>query len=122
MLDYLDGGNVGGIYGERLDGVERTLSNNWESVWRKDDWNAFRVRMEGEAPRITVWLNGAKITEFQDTANHAAGGATDGMIGVQGARRSELGEGRLSPLSQHRCQSTEVETQLPKGVLRYARR
>ena len=83
MLDYLDGGNVGGVYGERLDGVERTLSNNWESVWRKDDWNAFRVRMEGEAPRITVWLNGTKITEFQDTANHAAGGATDGMIGVQ---------------------------------------
>ncbi len=83
MLDYLDGGNVGGVYGERLEGVERTLSRDWEKVWRKDDWNAMRVRMEGEAPRITVWLNGTKITEFQDTANHAAGGATDGMIGLQ---------------------------------------
>lgn len=83
MLDYRDGGNIGGVYGERLQGVKTTNSEGWEAVWRKNDWNELRVRMEGEAPRITVWLNGTKITEFQDTANHAAGGARDGMIGVQ---------------------------------------
>ena len=83
MLDYRDGGNVGGVYGERLEGVETTNSEGWEAVWRKDDWNQLRVRMEGEAPSITVWLNGTKITEFEDTANHAGGGAPDGMIGVQ---------------------------------------
>ena len=83
MLDYVEGGSIGGIYGERLKGVEKTLSNNWQAVWRKNDWNAVRIRMEGQAPTITVWLNGSKITEFQDTANHSAGEAVDGMIGVQ---------------------------------------
>ena len=83
MLDYLEGGNIGGIYGERLEGVEATFSQGWEDVWKKDDWNAIRARMVGNPPHITVWLNGKKITDFQDTANHAAGGAEDGMIAVQ---------------------------------------
>jgi hypothetical protein len=83
MLDYLEGGSIGGVYGERLEGVEITEQAGWKDAWRKDDWNALRVRMEGATPRITVWLNGKKITEFEDTANHAAGGATDGMIALQ---------------------------------------
>jgi hypothetical protein len=83
MLDYLEGGNIGGIYGERLEGVKAMPSQGWEKVWKKDDWNALRARMEGNPPHIQVWLNGSKITDFQDTANHAAGGAEDGMIAVQ---------------------------------------
>jgi hypothetical protein len=83
MLDYLEGGNVGGVYGERLQGVELTLSKNWEKVWRKDEWNALRARIEGDVPHIQVWLNGTQITDFRDTENHAAGGATEGMIAVQ---------------------------------------
>jgi hypothetical protein len=83
MLDYLEGGNIGGIYGERLEGVKAMPSQGWEKVWKKDDWNALRARMEGSPPHIQVWLNGSKITDFQDTANHAAGGAEDGMIAVQ---------------------------------------
>lgn len=90
MLDYLENrkmgmehGNIGGVYGERLQGVQHKFSEGWEKVWRKDDWNALRVRIEGAVPHITVWLNGAKINEWQDTANHAADGAEDGMIAVQ---------------------------------------
>jgi hypothetical protein len=83
MLDYLEGGNIGGIYGERLEGVQAVRSEGWEKVWKKSDWNALRARMEGNPPRIQVWLNGTKITDFQDTANHAASGAEDGMIAVQ---------------------------------------
>jgi hypothetical protein len=83
MLDYLEGGNIGGIYGERLEGVQATPSPGWEKVWKKEDWNALRARIEGDPPHVQVWLNGTKITDFQDTANHAAGGAEDGMIAVQ---------------------------------------
>jgi hypothetical protein len=83
MLDYLDGGNIGGVYGERLEGVAAVRSESWEKVWRKGDWNALRIRMEGQIPDITVWLNGTKITDFTDSGNHAAGGAGDGMIAVQ---------------------------------------
>jgi hypothetical protein len=34
-------------------------------------------------PHITVWLNETKITDWKDTANHAANGATEGMIALQ---------------------------------------
>ena len=102
MLDYLEGGNIGGVYGERLEGVEVKASQDWEKVWRKDDWNAIRARIEGSAPHIQVWLNGTKITDFQDTANHAAGGAADGMIAVQvhgGKRWKEGGRHRFRSIA-----------------------
>lgn len=83
MLDYLEGGNIGGVYGERLEGVKPAPSPGWEKAWRKGRWNSLRARIEDETPHITVWLNGVKITDWTDTANHAADGATDGMIAVQ---------------------------------------
>jgi hypothetical protein len=93
MLDYLPGGAIGGIYGERLQGV-RGARADWEKHWKKDDWNALRARIEGSTPHIQVWLNGAQITDWTDTANHAAGGAEDGMISVQvhGGNRCEPGK------------------------------
>jgi lysophospholipase L1-like esterase len=38
----------------------------WQEHWRKADWNAVRVRVDGDRPHITVWLNGAKITDWID--------------------------------------------------------
>jgi len=105
MLDYLEGGNVGGVYGERLQGVKTTPSEGWKEVWRKDDWNALRARIEGETPRIQVWINGEKVTDFQDTANHAAGGAVEGMIGLQvhgGSRWEEGGYHRFRNIAVKR--------------------
>lgn len=93
MLDYLEGGNMGGIYGERLSGVERKASEGWEKVWKKNDWNAIRARITGETPAIQVWMNGVLITDFKDTANHLPGGATAGMVAVQvhGGKRCKPG-------------------------------
>jgi len=82
MLDYLPKGNMGGVYGERLEGVKGFIAD-WEPHWKKNDWNLMRARIEGDVPHIQVWLNGARITDWTDTANHAADGAVDGMIAVQ---------------------------------------
>jgi hypothetical protein len=63
-------------------------------VWRRESWNSIRVRIEGDVPHIQVWINGAWIRDWRDTANHAAGGATDGMIAIQihgGARALPAG-------------------------------
>jgi len=100
MLDYLPGGNMGGVIGERLVGVggqrgsasgqaqmtpeERkkrmadmqARSQAWQKAWKRADWNAIRVRMEGVAPHIQVWINDEKITDFQDTIEV-------GPIGIQ---------------------------------------
>jgi hypothetical protein len=83
MLDYLPGGDMGGIYGERLQGVTGKRSNGWQKAWKREEWNTIRARIEGDVPHITVWINGEQVTDFTDTANHAMGGAADGMIAIQ---------------------------------------
>lgn len=101
-LDYLPNGGMGGIYGERLEGVggprsanlseeeqakraaeRRERNSAWQKVWKREAWNSVRARIEGEVPHIMVWINDELITDFTDTANHAAGGAEDGMIAIQ---------------------------------------
>jgi len=102
MLDYLDGGALGGVYGERLEGV-RGVAPNWREAWKSADWNHLRARIEGDVPHIQVWLNGIKITDWRDTANHAAGGAVDGMVAVQ-----VHGGNRWIPGGKHRFRSIAI--------------
>ncbi len=106
-LDYLPGGGMGGIYGERLTGVggrgaraggranltpeeqaklaeeARRRNEAWQKAWKREEWNSVRARIEGDVPHVTVWINDQLITDFTDTANHAADGATDGMLAIQ---------------------------------------
>jgi hypothetical protein len=91
-LDYLTGGSMGGIYGERLTGVQGGGRGGppppanvqpWQSVWKREAWNTVRARIEGDVPHIQVWINDQLVRDFTDTANHAANGATDGMIAIQ---------------------------------------
>jgi hypothetical protein len=83
-LDYLQGGSMGGIYGERLKGVTGAKAvRPWQEVWKREAWNSVRARIEGEAPHISVWINDQLIMDFTDSANHAANSATDGMIAIQ---------------------------------------
>jgi hypothetical protein len=82
-LDYLPGGGMGGIYGERLTGVSGGRAESWQKAWKREEWNSVRARIEGDVPHITVWINDQPITDFTDTANHAANGATDGMLAIQ---------------------------------------
>jgi len=55
----------------------------WVKAWKRDDWNAVRVRMVGDVPHVTVWFNDVQITDFTDTANSAIGGITEGPIAIQ---------------------------------------
>ena len=89
MIDYLEGGTVGGIYGEAIKGVDRTTGtgdksgSTWKQYWKKGEWNQIRARIEGDTPHIQVWMNGSQIVDWTDSANHLPGGATEGMIAVQ---------------------------------------
>ena len=98
-LDYLPGGSMGGIYGERLTGLAnaaevtltpeerqaraRQRTEAWQKAWKREAWNSVRARIEGDVPHITVWINDQLVNDFTDTANHAANGAADGMIAIQ---------------------------------------
>jgi hypothetical protein len=86
MFDYLPGGSVGGLNGEGLPfSRERSAARraDWQRAWRKNDWNAVKVRFTGEIPHITVWMNGEQILDYQDDRNYSIGGARDGMIALQ---------------------------------------
>jgi hypothetical protein len=83
MLDYLQGGSVGGVYGEGLKDVAAFAAPGWQQHWKKGEWNTIRARIEGDIPHITVWMNGTQITNWNDTANHLPGGLLDGHIAVQ---------------------------------------
>ena len=83
-LDYLPGGSMGGIYGEGLKDVQGGgRVKPWADVWKRENWNTVRARIEGDVPHIMVWINDQLVTDYTDTANHAADGATDGMIAIQ---------------------------------------
>jgi len=94
-LDYLPGGSIGGIYGEGLKDVGKSATPPseslvpWTKAWKREDWNTVRARIVGDVPHITAWVNDQLVTDFTDTANHAAQGITEGPIAIQvhGAQR-----------------------------------
>jgi hypothetical protein len=51
-------------------------------AWKREDWNTIRVRVEGAAPKVTVWINGQLVNEQQDSSNHALDGMVDGPIAL----------------------------------------
>jgi hypothetical protein len=94
LLDYLEGGIIGGIYGERLPEVNKDpgrgekINAEWRKHWKEGTWNHLRARIEGDVPHIQTWLNGVKLVDWTDSMNHAVDGAAEGMIALQ-AHRSD---------------------------------
>lgn len=37
---------------------------DWPKLWRMNDWNTIRARVEGNPPTITTWLNGTLMTKY----------------------------------------------------------
>ena len=104
MIDYLPGGSVGGVYGEGLKDVASFAAPGWQQYWKKGEWNTIRARIEGDIPHITVWMNGTRITNWTDTANHLPGGVVDGHIALQvhmGNRWVEGGKHRFRNIAIH---------------------
>ncbi|MEO7270469.1 MAG: DUF1080 domain-containing protein [Vicinamibacterales bacterium] len=53
------------------------------SVWKTGEWNSMQIRMVGEAPHVTTWVNGTKLYELQMPQNDQVAGVYGGMIGLQ---------------------------------------
>lgn len=107
MLDYLPSGNMGGVYGEGLKNV-KGVQAEWERLWKQDEWNSMRVRIEGDVPHIQVWMNDVRITDWKDTENHLPDSATEGMIAVQ-----VHGGTRCSPGLYHRFRKIVIQELKP---------
>ena len=92
-IDYRPEGEVGAIYcpggGEFL-----VHKPEGEKLWKKADWNIVRVRIQGQAPRIQVEINGTALVDFTDTPlEEGFRVPAEGFIGIQVHPGSSWGEG-----------------------------
>lgn len=53
------------------------------TAWKREEWNTVRVRVVGDVPHATVWINDQQISDASDTENHAVGGMVEGPIAIQ---------------------------------------
>lgn len=72
---------VGALIGEGV-AVATMQPADFRSIW-KDGWNSFRIRMTGDAPKVTLWVNGQQVLDSQQPRNTKIAGETEGRIGLQ---------------------------------------
>lgn len=79
-----DGGpGTGNLLGERLAVSRTAAATDLGKVWRPGDWNTFRIRMAGDVPHLTLWVNGAQMWDVVQPRNDFIAGATEGFVGLQ---------------------------------------
>jgi hypothetical protein len=86
QIEIIRPGNTGALLGERQRVSERKFIGpvtDIETVWKENDWNSFRIRMEGEIPHVWLWVNDVKLWELQLPVNDQVAEAYGGMIGLQ---------------------------------------
>ena len=75
--------STGNLLGERMPISKPALCKNLAAVWKANDWNSFRIRMVGEVPHLTLWVNGELMWDVMQPKNDFTAGVTSGMIGLQ---------------------------------------
>jgi hypothetical protein len=83
QIELVQGGATGQLLGEGLRLSQGIPAPDLTSIWKTDEFNAIEVRMEGDAPHITIWINGVKTGEVQEPRNDQIGGVVGGHIGLQ---------------------------------------
>lgn len=83
QVELAEPGGTGDIFGDMLTISTPMQAKNKSKVWKANDWNLFRIRMTGEIPHITLWINGELMWDITEPKNDFIAGATEGMIGFQ---------------------------------------
>jgi hypothetical protein len=76
-------GGTGDLVGERIPVSVPAQAKDREKVWKAGGWNSFRIKMTGDIPRLTLWINGVEMWDVTQTKNDFIAGATEGMIALQ---------------------------------------
>ena len=83
QVELSEPGGTGNLFGEMMKISQPAEAINKNKVWKPGDWNLFRIRMTGEVPHITLWINGELMWDVTQPKNDFTAGATEGMIGFQ---------------------------------------
>jgi len=82
-IDYRPEGEVGAIYSPGGGGF-LVHTPNGTDLWKAEEFNAVRARIEGQPPHIEVWINGTKVVDFQDSLVEEEGRVPEeGAVGIQ---------------------------------------
>ena len=73
---------VGSLIGEGV-AVQTARPSDLRPIWKDGGWNSFRIRMTGDAPKVTLWVNGQQVLESQQPRNAKIAGETAGSIALQ---------------------------------------
>ena len=74
---------TGTLLGERMQVSKGAQCADRGKIWKENDWNSYRIRMVGDVPQITLWINGVQMWDVTQPKNDFIAGATQGMIGLQ---------------------------------------
>ena len=74
---------TGALLGERMPVSKAAKATEISKVWKANDWNSFRIKMIGDTPRITLWINDVQMWDVVQPKNDFIAGVTEGMIGLQ---------------------------------------
>ncbi|MBC8290889.1 MAG: DUF1080 domain-containing protein [Planctomycetes bacterium] len=44
--------------------ISSCTPEEWVKAWKLNDWNTAKVRITGDNPKITTWINGQRVCEF----------------------------------------------------------
>lgn len=76
-------GNTGDLLGERIPVSKGARATERAKIWKANDWNSFRIRMTGDTPHITLWINETLMWDVTEPKIDMIAGATEGMIALQ---------------------------------------
>ncbi len=99
-IDYRKDGFVGSLYAPAEGGFIQQ-NRDWEKIFKKNAWNKLRARIEGQPAHVVAWLNGVKMTDFQDNRNRYP---REGYIGLQ----VHGGEGAWGATSKARFRNIRI--------------
>lgn len=74
---------TGNLLGENMRVSKTAQAVDIDKVWKNEEWNSIRVRMIGDAPHITEWINDVQMWDVEEPVNDKIAGETSGMIGLQ---------------------------------------
>jgi hypothetical protein len=86
QIELVRPGNTGALLGEQMRMSQPEYIGprvDINTLWKDGEWNSIRVRMEGEKPHLTLWINDSKMWEAQLPKNDQLAGLYGGMIGLQ---------------------------------------
>jgi formylglycine-generating enzyme len=83
QVELAEPGGTGDLFGDMMKISTTMEAKNKGKVWKANEWNLFRIKMAGDIPHVTLWINGEMMWDVTEPKNDFIAGATEGMIGFQ---------------------------------------